>query len=151
MSASLPNGPHLAFVADVRDCAAVTVLVELAERRLGGIDILVNCAGVFYPTPAGSTDEAAFDRMVDINLKGTWNAINAVAPLMTARRRGWIVNLGSVVAAMGFGRYAVYCATKAAIVMMNSRARDRTGAAWRQRQLPLARQHRDPDEPRHSH
>lgn len=37
---------------------------------------------------------------------------------MTARRRGWIVNLGSVVAAMGFGRYAVYCATKAAIVMM---------------------------------
>jgi 3-oxoacyl-[acyl-carrier protein] reductase len=56
--------------------------------------------------------------MVDINLKGTWNAINAVAPLMKARGRGWIVNLGSVVATMGFGGYAVYCATKAAIVMM---------------------------------
>jgi len=118
VAASLPGGPHAAFAADVRDAAAVAALVADAEQRLGGIDILINSAGVFYPTPAGGTDEASYDRMVDINLKGTWNVINAIAPLMTARKRGWIVNLGSVVATMGFGGYAVYCATKAAIVMM---------------------------------
>lgn len=115
---SLPGTGHHAFAADVRDAAAVTKLIAEAETALGGIDILINSAGVFYPTPAGSTGEASFDRMVDINLKGTWNAINAAAPAMIARKRGWIVNLGSVVAAMGFGGYAVYCATKAAIVMM---------------------------------
>ena len=117
VAASLP-GKAFAFAADVRDAAQVATLVAQASAALGGIDILINSAGVFYPTPAGATEEAAFDRMVDINLKGTWNAINAVAPLMQAQRRGWIVNLGSVVASMGFGGYAVYCATKAAIVMM---------------------------------
>ena len=116
--AAMPGNGHLAFAADVRDSTAMVALVAQADEALGGIDILVNSAGVFYPTPAGSTGEASFDRMVDINLKGTWNAIEAIAPLMKARRRGWIINLGSVVASMGFGGYAVYCATKAGIVMM---------------------------------
>jgi len=115
---SLPGGTARAFAADVRDSAAVAALVAAAEESLGGIDILINSAGVFYPTPAGGTDEAAYDRMVDINLKGTWNAINATAPLMKARGRGWIVNIGSVAGTMGLGGYSVYCAVKAAIVMM---------------------------------
>ena len=115
---SLPGKPGLAFAADVRDTAATTAMIADAEQALGGIDILINSAGVFYPTPAGGTEEASFDRMVDINFKGTWNAINAAAPYRKQRKRGWIVNLGSVVASMGFGGYAVYCATKAGIVMM---------------------------------
>ena len=118
VAASLPGGRGLAFAADVRDPAAVAALAQQANKALGSIDILVNSAGVFYPTPAGGTDEASYDRMVDINIKGTWNAVNAIAPLMRAQHRGWIINLGSVVASMGFGGYAVYCATKAAIVMM---------------------------------
>lgn len=113
---SLPGA--VAYAADVRDAAAVAALVAQAEKDLGGIDILVNNAGVFYPTPAGTTEEASFDRMVDINFKGTWNGINAAVPYMKARKRGWIINLGSVVASMGFGGYAVYCAVKAGIVMM---------------------------------
>jgi 3-oxoacyl-[acyl-carrier protein] reductase len=116
--ATLPAGRGLPFACDVRDAAAVGRLIADAEQRLGGIDILVNNAGVFYPTPTGATEQAAFDRMIDVNLKGTWHAINAVAPAMQARRKGWIVNIGSVVASMGFGGFAVYCATKAAIVMM---------------------------------
>lgn len=116
--ATLPPGRGLPFACDVRDPAAVGRLIADAARQLGSIDILVNNAGVFYPTPAGATEQAAFDRMVDINLKGTWNLINATAPAMKAQGKGWIVNLGSVVASMGFGGYAVYCATKAAIVMM---------------------------------
>ena len=118
VAASLPGGKALAFAADVRDAAAVAALVNEAHAALGSIDILINSAGVFYPTPAGGTEDADYDRMVDINLKGTWNAVNAVAPLMKAQQRGWIVNLGSVAGSMGIGGYAVYCATKAAIIMM---------------------------------
>ncbi len=118
VAARLPGGHALAFTADVRDTAAVAAMVAEADKALGGIDILVNSAGVFYPTPAGDTEHAAFDRMIDINIKGTWYAIDAVAPLMKARRRGWIVNIASVAGSMGLGGYSVYCATKAAIVMM---------------------------------
>jgi 3-oxoacyl-[acyl-carrier protein] reductase len=116
--ATLADGRGIAFACDVRDAAAVGRLIADAEQKLGGIDILVNNAGVFYPTATGATEPAEFDRMVDINLKGTWHAINAVAPAMKARRKGWIVNIGSVVASMGFGGFAVYCATKAGIVML---------------------------------
>ncbi len=116
VAASLPGGR--AFTADVRDRAAVPAMVAEADTALGGIDILINSAGVFYPTPAGETEHAAFDRMIDINIKGTWHAIDAVAPLMKSRGRGWIVNLASVAGSMGLGGYSVYCATKAAIIMM---------------------------------
>lgn len=116
--ADLPAGRGVPYACDVRNPEAVFALVARAEKDLGRIDILVNSAGVFYPTPAGATDEASYDRMMDINVKGTWACINAVAPVMKAQGKGWIINIGSVVAAMGFGGYAVYCASKAAIVMM---------------------------------
>lgn len=116
---SLPGKTGIAFVADVRDAVAINALLAQAEQALGGVDILINSAGVFYPTPTGATEDAAFDRMLDINVKGTWNAINAVVPFMKQRKRGWIVSIGSVAGTMGLGGYAVYCATKAAIVMLS--------------------------------
>lgn len=116
---SLPGKTGIAFVADVRDAVAMNALLAQAEQALGGVDILINSAGVFYPTPTGATEDAAFDRMLDINVKGTWNAINAVVPFMKQRKRGWIVSIGSVAGTMGLGGYAVYCATKAAIVMLS--------------------------------
>jgi NAD(P)-dependent dehydrogenase (short-subunit alcohol dehydrogenase family) len=109
---------HMAAVCDVRDAAATKKLVEDVTKRFGRIDILVNAAGVFYATPAGATPEEELDRMVDINLKGTWNLINAVAPGMKDRKDGRIVNISSVAGVMGIGGYAVYCATKAGIIMM---------------------------------
>lgn len=106
------------FAADVRDAAAVREIVAAVTHGVGPIDILVNCAGVFEPSPAGATDIAVSDRMIDINLKGTWNVVNAVAPQMRDRKSGRIVNVASVAAQMGFGGYAVYCATKAGIVLL---------------------------------
>jgi 3-oxoacyl-[acyl-carrier protein] reductase len=111
-------GRHMAAVCDVRDAASTKKLVDDATKRFGRIDILVNSAGVFYPTPAGATPEEDFDRMVGINLKGAWNLINAVAPGMKERKYGKIVNIASVAGLMGIGNYAVYCATKAGIIMM---------------------------------
>jgi NAD(P)-dependent dehydrogenase (short-subunit alcohol dehydrogenase family) len=109
---------HMAAVCDVRDAAATKKLTDDVAKRFGRIDILVNAAGVFYATPAGATPEEELDRMVDINLKGTWNLINAVAPGMKERKDGKIVNISSVAGVMGIGTYAVYCATKAGIIMM---------------------------------
>jgi NAD(P)-dependent dehydrogenase (short-subunit alcohol dehydrogenase family) len=107
-----------AYVCDVRDPAALSALVAQVERELGPIDVLVNSAGVYYATPIGDTAEAEYDRMVDINLKGTFFAINAVVPGMKTRRHGRIVNISSVAAVMGIANYSLYCATKGAIAMM---------------------------------
>jgi 3-oxoacyl-[acyl-carrier protein] reductase len=73
---------------------------------------------VFFPTPIGETSPQEFDRLIDINIKGTWNAISAVTPYMKQRKYGKIVNVASVCGVMGFGSFAAYCASKAAIIMM---------------------------------
>jgi len=118
--AALPGGGgrHMAAACDVRDVGAVKALVDSVEKRFGGIDTLVNSAGVFYPTPAGSTPQAEAERMVGINLMGVWNAVAAAAPGMKARRSGQIITIASVAGVMGIGGYSLYCGTKAAIIMM---------------------------------
>jgi 3-oxoacyl-[acyl-carrier protein] reductase len=106
------------YAIDVRDRASVQALVEKLTTEHGRIDLLVNAAGVFFPTPVGNTAGDQVDRMVDINLKGTFHAINAVTPNMIAAGSGKIVNIASVAATMGIGGYALYCATKAGITQM---------------------------------
>jgi 3-oxoacyl-[acyl-carrier protein] reductase len=118
--ATLPGagGRHMATACDVRDAEAVRALVSAVEKRFGGIDTLVNSAGVFYPTPAGSTPKTDAERMVEINLMGVWNAIDAAAPGMKQRKSGQIITIASVAGVMGIGGYSLYCGTKAAIIMM---------------------------------
>ena len=112
------GGQAAAFVADVRDAGAIAAAAKAAAEQLGPIDILVNSAGVFPPTPAGATEESVYDEVMDINVKGTWNAISAIAPEMRKRKTGWIVNVSSVLGAMALANYAVYCASKAAVNML---------------------------------
>ncbi len=112
------GGKAAAFVADVRTAGEIAKAAEAAAAALGPIDILVNSAGVFPPTPAGATEEAVYDSVMDINVKGTWNAIGAIAPSMRARKTGWIVNVSSVLGSMALANYAVYCASKAAVNML---------------------------------
>lgn len=113
----LGSGKARGYACNVCDAGAVAKLTAQIATDFGRIDILVNSAGVFYPTPVGS-DSTAADRMFDINLKGSWNAINAVAPVMKAQKSGKIINISSICGVMGFGTYAVYCATKGGIIMM---------------------------------
>ena len=105
-------------VADVTDREAFRALVSRVLNDYGHLDILVNCAGVFLPTQAGEHADEAVDRTLDINLRGTFTAIDAVVPVMKACRSGKIVNIASVAGVMGFGGYSMYCATKAGIVML---------------------------------
>lgn len=112
------GGKALADAADVRDARAVQAVVERLTAAEGGLHLLVNCAGVFFPTPVGATPPQDIDRMIDINLKGPLNAINAVAPVMKQAGGGKIVCVASVAAFMGVGGYALYCATKAGVAQL---------------------------------
>jgi NAD(P)-dependent dehydrogenase (short-subunit alcohol dehydrogenase family) len=112
------GGRALAFAADVASASAVRQLVADVRAALGEIDILVNAAGVYYATPVGETSEADYDRMADINLKGTFLTINEVAPHMKARKSGKIVNVASVAAVMGVREFSLYCALKAGVAML---------------------------------
>ena len=109
------GGQAQAFVGDVRDVSQVKALVAEVKAAFGRIDILVNSAGIFEPTPIGETTEAEYDATMDINVKGTFFAINEVAPVMIAQGGGKIVNLSSVAGVMGIKTFSVYCASKAAI------------------------------------
>ncbi|MBM3483179.1 MAG: SDR family oxidoreductase [Alphaproteobacteria bacterium] len=106
------------FVADVSKVASINALAKEAEKTLGRIDILVNSAGVFFTTPVGSTSEEDFDRTFDINVKGTFFCINAIAPGMKARKSGIIINFSSTAGIMGMNPFSVYCGSKGAIITM---------------------------------
>ena len=112
------GGDARAYAADVRDVAQLRALVAAVEADMGPIAILVNSAGVFYPTAIGEVEETAYDRMIDINLKGVFFAIDAVVPGMKARRTGHIVNVASVAGIRGSATYPLYAASKAAVIML---------------------------------
>ena len=107
-----------AFVADIRDPSAVDALVKTVYESCGPIDILVNSAGVYVRNEIGKTTEEEYRYTMDINLKGTFFMINAVTPLMKKRRTGKIINVASIAAYRGAPHYSLYCASKAAIVML---------------------------------
>jgi NAD(P)-dependent dehydrogenase (short-subunit alcohol dehydrogenase family) len=104
------------FVADIASATGAQELVHAVQAQLGAVELLVNSAGVYFPTPAGSTTEEAFDRMVAINLKGTFFVTNAVVPGMKERGLGRIVNVSSVAALSPSPEYSLYAATKAGII-----------------------------------
>ena len=112
------GGNAMPFVANISNVEEVIALVRQVEVDMGPIDFLINSAGVYYPTPAGTTTEIEFDRMMAINLKGSFFAINAVAPEMKKRRAGRIVNVASVAGIVGSPNYSLYAATKAGILAL---------------------------------
>ncbi len=86
---------------DVTDRADVDNMVAVAADRLGRIDILVTVAGVTSLGNADSIDEAEWDRVIDINLKGTWLCCQAVMAQMREQRYGRIVTVGSLIGKNG--------------------------------------------------
>jgi NAD(P)-dependent dehydrogenase (short-subunit alcohol dehydrogenase family) len=82
---------------DVTDAASIRALVDAILKSVGPIDTLVNVAGVVSFGAAATLPEPEWDRVIDINLKGTFLACQAVMPAMKQARFGRIVNIGSVV------------------------------------------------------
>ena len=105
-----------AFSADVSNWSEIAALVDAVCARLGGLDVVINNAGVIDPISriADSTPNA-WDRVVDINLKGVYHGIRAALPAMLARNGGTILNISSGAATSALEGWSHYCATKAAV------------------------------------
>jgi len=105
-----------AFAADVTSEPQVQKLMAEVETGFGGLDILVANAGVIAAAPVALMDEAQWDRIFDVNVKGVFLCAKAAIPLITRRGGGRIVNIASVAGKTGRGGLAAYCASKAAVI-----------------------------------
>lgn len=120
-AASIGAAAH-AFRMDVRDSAEVDAVTKDVLARFGAIDVLINNAGLMTQGPIAATTRAAWNDLVETNVTGLFNCVQAIAPSMTARRRGVVVNIASVSSVRGGGAVGNvwYGATKAAVVAMTS-------------------------------
>ncbi len=108
-----------AMTCDVAEFSQVQAAVARAHEAFGGVDALINNAGVIDPIgPLASADPRGWSHAVDINLKGVFNGMRAVLPQMRARGAGVIVNLGSGAAHNPLEGWSHYCAAKAATAML---------------------------------
>lgn len=112
------GGAALAVEHDVRSLASGQDLVATVERELGPVDILVNNAGVSRRVPFLELDEAEWDRLMDINVKGVLFTTQAVLPGMIERGWGRVVNMSSVVGKEAYPGFLHYCTSKFAIIGM---------------------------------
>jgi 3-oxoacyl-[acyl-carrier protein] reductase len=110
------GGKALPVQADVADAQAVKRMFDSAEAALGGVDVLVNNAGIMRLAPLAESDDALFDSQVAINLKGSFNTLREAGRRL--RHGGRIVNLSSSVVGLYQPGYGVYAATKAAVEAM---------------------------------
>ena len=90
------GGRALAVAVDVANAASVERMAAEAEAALGPIDVLVNSAGITHRSPAADFPEAAWHRVIAVNLTGVFLGCQVVGRRMLARRRGRIVNIASI-------------------------------------------------------
>jgi NAD(P)-dependent dehydrogenase (short-subunit alcohol dehydrogenase family) len=105
----------VAAPGDIGTVAGCRAAVGAAVTAFGGLDVLVNNAGVYRDMLMEDSDEAFWDETVNINLKGTFFAAQAALPSLR-QRRGNIVNIASESGIMGNPRCTVYCASKGGVV-----------------------------------
>lgn len=115
---SLPGAGHAGGRCDVTNKAECDASAALALATFGRIDVLVNIAGITSPQRLMEVDAATYERVFDINMRGTLYMTQAVVPAMRAQGRGSIVNMSSVSAQRGGGVFggSHYSAAKAAVL-----------------------------------
>jgi len=107
------GGRALTAKADVSDVEAVRRMFDAAAAAFGGVDVLVNNAGIMRLARITDADDAHFDRQVSVNLKGTFNTLREAGRRL--RDGGRIVNLSTSVVGLKLESYGVYAASKAAV------------------------------------
>lgn len=103
---------------DVTQSGDIAEMIKKTLTKFGSIDILINNAGIYYPTPVKDLKENDWDKIIDINLKGTLNCTQAVGKEMCKKKSGVIINIASIAGIMAFAESAAYNASKAAIIML---------------------------------
>jgi 3-oxoacyl-[acyl-carrier protein] reductase len=112
------GGRALTAKADVSDPNAVRGMFDAAEAAFGGVDVLVNNAGIMKLAKIADSDDALFDQQIAVNLKGSFNAMREAAKRL--RDGGRIVNFSTSVVGIKLETYGVYAATKAAVETMTA-------------------------------
>lgn len=107
------GGQALTAKADVSDAAAVVHMFDAAEAAFGGIDVLVNNAGIMMLSSIADSEDALFERQIAVNLKGTFNTLREAGKRL--RDGGRIINFSTSVVGLKLESYGVYAATKAAV------------------------------------
>ena len=119
------GGRAIGVTVDVCDRAQVDALVAAAVEEFGAVDVMVNNAGImplaFFSDHAVAAE--AWDRCIDVNLKGTLHGICAVHDQMVGQGRGHVVNISSIYAGAGTAGSGVYSATKAAVAVLSDSLR----------------------------
>ena len=108
----------MAVEADLLDSDQVRQAVRSVESRFGRIDVLVNNASSFYPTPWATVTDAQWEDLIGTNLSGPWRFAQAAAPGMKRRRAGKIINIADVAAFSPWPAYLPYCAAKGGLVTL---------------------------------
>ena len=112
------GGRALAARADVSDPGAMRGMFDAAERALGGIDVLVNNAGIMKLARVADSDDESLDQQIAVNLKGSFYGMREAARRL--RDGGRIVNFSTSVVGTKLETYGIYAATKAAVEMMTA-------------------------------
>ncbi|MBB3409079.1 3-oxoacyl-[acyl-carrier protein] reductase [Rhizobium sp. BK316] len=112
------GGKALTAQADVADAEAVRRMFGAAEAAFGGVDVLVNNAGIMLLSRLADVDDATFDRQISVNLKGTFNTLREAAKRL--HDGGRVINFSSSVVGLKPETYSVYAATKAAVETMSA-------------------------------
>ncbi|MDB5989569.1 MAG: fabG [Herbaspirillum sp.] len=110
------GGHAITSQADVSDAGAVARMFDAAEAAFGGVDVLVNNAGIMKLATLAESDDALFDSQIAINLKGSFNTMREASRRL--RDGGRIINLSSSVVGLYQPTYAVYAASKAGVEAM---------------------------------
>lgn len=113
--ASIASGEVAGIMCDVRDAASVQLAIETAAAKFGGLDVLVNCAGVGVGVPVADLPHAEWDRIIGTNLTGVFHCCKAAIPHLRARGGGWMVNISSLSSTGPFPGGAAYVASKAGV------------------------------------
>jgi NAD(P)-dependent dehydrogenase (short-subunit alcohol dehydrogenase family) len=108
------GGRCLPFEADVTASAAPNEIVAAATAAFGGVTTIVNAAGIIATGTVENTSDAAWDEMIDINLRAPFRLMRAAAPLLAAAR-GSVVNVSSVTGLRAFPGVLAYCVSKAGV------------------------------------
>ena len=112
------GGRALTAKADVSDPNAVRGMFDAAEAAFGGVDVLINNAGIMRLAKIADSDDALFDQQIAVNLKGSFNAMREAGKRL--RDGGRIVNFSTSVVGTRLETYGVYAATKSAIETMTA-------------------------------
>jgi NAD(P)-dependent dehydrogenase (short-subunit alcohol dehydrogenase family) len=117
-TAQVAGGSPLIIPADISQSSQIHGIIEQTAQRFGGIQVLVNNAGLLCPGTAEQITEAQWDETFNVNVRGLWLLSRAVLPYLRKSGGGSIVNIASVLGINGVRLRAAYAASKGAVVLL---------------------------------